>query len=73
MTRRALVTALALGFIVAASCGQTAIDGGADQPYPREGDRAPDFSLPDAQGPPVSLADYRGKKDVLLYFSMGPG
>ena len=37
-----------------------------------EGERAPAFELesPTAE---VSLADYRGKKAVLLYFSMGPG
>ena len=33
----------------------------------------PAFSLPAAQGGTVSLADFRSKKDVLLYFSMGPG
>jgi peroxiredoxin Q/BCP len=32
------------------------------------GDRAPDFSLPDAEGKTVSLADFRGKKAVVLYF-----
>lgn len=31
------------------------------------GDRAPDFSLPDAHGNTVSLADYRGK-NVVVYF-----
>jgi thioredoxin-dependent peroxiredoxin len=31
------------------------------------GDPAPDFTLPDADGKPVSLADYRGRK-VVVYF-----
>ena len=31
------------------------------------GDRAPDFTLPDADGTPVSLADHRGRK-VIVYF-----
>jgi peroxiredoxin Q/BCP len=31
------------------------------------GDRAPDFSLPDAQGTVISLADFQGKC-VVLYF-----
>ncbi len=31
------------------------------------GDPAPDFTLPDADGTPVSLADYRGRR-VVVYF-----
>ena len=31
------------------------------------GDRAPDFSLPDAQGRQISLSDLKGKR-VILYF-----
>ncbi|WP_063015338.1 thioredoxin-dependent thiol peroxidase [Nocardia nova] len=31
------------------------------------GDPAPDFTLPDADSKPVSLADYRGRK-VIVYF-----
>ncbi|MCF7553337.1 thioredoxin-dependent thiol peroxidase [Pseudonocardia sp. WMMC193] len=31
------------------------------------GDPAPDLTLPDADGKPVSLADYRGRK-VIVYF-----
>lgn len=37
------------------------------------GAEAPNFELPAAQGGDVSLADFAGKKPVLLYFSMGPG
>lgn len=32
------------------------------------GDKAPDFSLPDADMRPVSLSDYRGRRHVVLYF-----
>jgi thioredoxin-dependent peroxiredoxin len=32
------------------------------------GDRAPDFTLPSQEGKPVSLADYRGKQAVVLFF-----
>ena len=32
------------------------------------GDKAPDFSLLDEHGLPVSLKDYLGKKVVILYF-----
>jgi thioredoxin-dependent peroxiredoxin len=31
------------------------------------GDKAPEFTLPDSTGKPVSLADYRGRK-VVVYF-----
>jgi peroxiredoxin Q/BCP len=34
---------------------------------PEPGDKAPDFTLPDQHGDPVSLADLRGK-EVVLYF-----
>ena len=37
----------------------------------RVGERAPDFTLPDATGRPVTLADYRGKKPVVLVFYRG--
>lgn len=37
----------------------------------RVGERPPDFTLPDATGRPVSLADYRGKKPVVLIFYRG--
>jgi peroxiredoxin Q/BCP len=32
------------------------------------GDRAPEFELPASQGRTVKLADFRGKKTVVLYF-----
>src|SRR5205823_1676756 len=32
----------------------------------RVGERPPDFTLPDAGGRPVTLADYRGKEPVVL-------
>jgi|SRR5215813_12896227 len=37
----------------------------------RVGERAPDFTLPDASGRSVSLADYRGKKPVVIVFYRG--
>jgi peroxiredoxin Q/BCP len=36
------------------------------------GDPAPDFTLPDADGKPVSLADFRGRK-VVVYFYPAAG
>lgn len=32
------------------------------------GDMAPDFTLPDTDGKPVKLSDFRGKKTVVLMF-----
>jgi peroxiredoxin Q/BCP len=33
-----------------------------------EGQPAPDFTLPDDSGNPVSLRDYRGRKVVLWFY-----
>lgn len=33
-----------------------------------EGTRAPDFTLPATGGKTISLSDYKGKKNVVLYF-----
>jgi peroxiredoxin len=35
------------------------------------GQKAPDFSLPSIQGKTISLDDYRGKRNILLWFSRG--
>jgi len=32
------------------------------------GDRAPDFTLPDQNGNPVTLSSFQGKKNVVLAF-----
>jgi peroxiredoxin Q/BCP len=32
------------------------------------GDEAPDFTLPDQEGRPVTLSDFRGRSHVILYF-----
>jgi thioredoxin-dependent peroxiredoxin len=39
------------------------------------GDAAPDFTLPDADGNPVSLASYRGRRVVVYFYpaAMTPG
>ena len=41
------------------------------RPLVTVGQPASDFTLPDATGRPVSLADYRGKKLVVLVFYLG--
>lgn len=35
---------------------------------PKPGDRAPAFSVMSTTGKPVALADYLGKKNVVLFF-----
>jgi thioredoxin-dependent peroxiredoxin len=34
----------------------------------KEGDKAPDFNLPATEGQTISLADFSGQKNVVLYF-----
>ena len=70
-----VATAFAASALVTAACGS--------QPEPPRtaggqgpiavGAQAPDFQLPSAQGGEVALADFREKRPVLLFFSMGPG
>ncbi len=35
------------------------------------GDKAPDFALPGTTADEIKLADYRGKKPVVLFFYIG--
>ena len=42
--------------------------GGAARADLKIGDKAPDFTLNDQNGAPVRLADFRGKKTVVLAF-----
>ena len=37
----------------------------------QEGDVAPDFTLTSLAGPPVTLSDFRGEKNVVLVFYRG--
>ncbi|MEC3994389.1 thioredoxin-dependent thiol peroxidase [Actinacidiphila sp. DG2A-62] len=39
------------------------------------GDTAPDFTLPDADGKPVALADHRGRKTIVYFYpaALTPG
>ncbi len=41
---------------------------GGGKPAIAVGQRAPDFTLPDAEGKRVRLSDFRGQKAVVLYF-----
>ena len=52
-------------FLIATLLSSTAAVFGA---MPKAGDTAPAFAAPDQDGKTVSLADFAGKKNVLLYF-----
>jgi hypothetical protein len=45
--------------------------GGREMPRVSLNQVAPDFRLPDFSGSPVSLSDYRDRKNVLLVFNRG--
>jgi thioredoxin-dependent peroxiredoxin len=38
---------------------------------PRVGEPAPDFRLPTADGTEVGLSDYRGRRNLVCWFSKG--
>jgi peroxiredoxin len=44
---------------------------GASMTLPEIGTPAPTFTLPTAGGTRIGLADYRGAKNVVLWFSKG--
>ncbi len=74
--RRALVLLLlgAASLTLLAACSSETSQGDSGgTSAPTVGASAPGFSLPSAQGDTISLAQFRGNKPVLLYFSMGPG
>jgi cytochrome oxidase Cu insertion factor (SCO1/SenC/PrrC family) len=59
-----------LALLVASACNQQSTEGQTEGAS--VGEPAPAFELPSATGGRVSLSDFKSK-DVLLYFSMGPG
>jgi len=79
--KRITIITLAMFMLIAASLtapAQTKLgpkDGeslpAADLNRVKAGDTAPDFTLEDQDGKPVTLSDYRGKKTVALVFYRG--
>lgn len=73
MKRFAIAAALVLALGLGASAQEKKEEAKKAPPPPPElklkvGDMAPDFTLLDTAGKPVSLHDYRGKKNVALGF-----
>ena len=73
MRRVAFLAVIVAGSLLVTSCDSRNGGAGTKTDTLREGDRAPNFVLPAANGPEVSLEEFRGRKAALLYFSMGPG
>ncbi len=68
--RKPLLAALLLSLAVSTSAQQKEAKKDAPPPAPKikVGDQAPDFTLKDQHGADVSLASFRGKKNVVLAF-----
>lgn len=61
-----------MSFVIALVAGLATIVSGSPVAVALEiGDRAPGFSLPSTSGEKISLAQFRGKKAVLLEFYGG--
>lgn len=76
MKPQLLVLALLLAFNQGAVSAQTGPKDGAKQAATdldrvKVGQPAPDFTLEDSDGKNISLADYRGKKNIILVFYRG--
>src|SRR6185503_9301710 len=65
--------AVYLGVLAAATLVAALVLARVPEPHPAFtiGQPAPDFTLPDAAGRPVKLADFRGQKPVVLVFYRG--
>ena len=65
MSRRTSVAAAAILTLAMAACAQQAA---GPATHLKAGDPAPDFTLRDQNNKPVSLADFKGQKNVVLAF-----
>jgi len=74
VARRAAVVLGVIGFgAVLVIAYRGSVIGGSTPAADMASRPAPDFTLPDMKGGQVSLADFRGKKNVLLFFNEGYG
>ncbi|MBI1885678.1 MAG: redoxin domain-containing protein [Chloroflexi bacterium] len=73
MGRPVVLSSLVLAAGILAVTLSVACAPGEDALSLAEGDPAPEFRLPAIDGGTVSLSDFIGNKNVLLYFSMGYG
>ena len=74
LMKRWFLVPFGLVMLLAAGCaGGERATGPEGGDLAREGQPAPSFRLPSGRASSVSLADFRGKRQVLLYFSMGLG
>ena len=62
------MTMTRLGFAGAIGAAVLAAQAPAGKTHLKVGDAAPDFTLSNSTGKPISLADFRGKKAVVLAF-----
>jgi cytochrome oxidase Cu insertion factor (SCO1/SenC/PrrC family) len=80
MKRITLFTLIMLALIAASSTARAQTRPGpkdgeglqaADLTRVKAGEAAPDFTLEDQDGKPVTLSDYRGRKTIVLVFYRG--
>jgi len=71
---RRIAVGLAIGVLaVALILAYRAAGGGGASPEKLVASQAPDFTLPTLDGGQVKLSDFRGEKNVLLFFNEGYG
>lgn len=63
--KNGIIAAVLLALLSVASLAQTPV---APSTHLKVGDKAPEFELGDTTGNKVKLADFRGKKNVVLAF-----
>jgi hypothetical protein len=58
-------------FCIAATTVLSFAHAGVTRAAVNVGDKAPNFELPSSTGKPIKLADFAGKKSVVLFFYIG--